>query len=105
MHPNIITAIQRAASLMRRDNLASIVLRRGYEELPSQDVRVEQVGSGQQKESDGASERRSDVILHGDTSFDVQIDDRFTYQGYLYRVTFVHTNQQAFILADAEVVE
>ena len=45
------------------------------------------------------------MTMLGGTDFDVQVDDRFTHDGVLCRVGFVHPNRRVAVTADAEAVE
>jgi hypothetical protein len=91
---------------IRDDNVVSVVLRRGSSSLDAQSVRVARSGArGGARSSEGAEEQRGQVLVAGDTSLDIEVGDRFTYGGILYRVTFVRPNQRAGIMAEAEAVE
>jgi hypothetical protein len=87
------------------DNDTSIVIRRGANTLAAQTVRVARKSAGSKTDSLGAQENKARVIVAGDTSFDVQPDDRFTNDGILYRVTFVLPNKTAGVVAEAEAVQ
>ena len=45
------------------------------------------------------------MIVCGATTLDIQVDDRFTTGGVLYRVTLVRPNRSADTQAEAELVE
>jgi len=55
------------------------------------------VQSGQAKESQGR------LLVLGSVSLDIQVDDRFTVNGQLYRVVHVQPNRMAGTTAEAEV--
>lgn len=89
------------------DNDVAIVLRRGALTLAAQTARVERSGGGQAgwRASGNTQEARGRIVLAGSLTFDVQKDDRFTWDGQLYRVSFVRPNQQMGIQAEAELVQ
>ena len=47
----------------------------------------------------------TDVVILGDTTLDMAKEDRFTWQGDLYRVKFVRPNRQVCTQAEAEVIQ
>ncbi len=90
------------------DNSVSIVLRRDVNgvstTLDAQTVRVERTRSrGRQMNSNGSEEARGQIVVVGDTTLDIQKDDRFTLTGRLYRVTFIRPNTQICVQAEAEL--
>jgi len=89
------------------DRSEEIVIRRGDATLDTQSVRIARSGGrGGERRSDGAEERRGNVVVVGDTSFDVEPDDRFNDDnGVLYRVVLVRPNRSFSTVAEAEVVE
>jgi hypothetical protein len=91
---------------VREDNEVSITIRRGSTTLAAQSVRIANLGTGAgRRDSAGAQESRGDVVVMGPTTFDVQVDDRFTSGGRLYRVKLVRPNVKAAVMAEAEVVQ
>lgn len=102
--------VQMAADLavVRGDNEASVVLRRGNTTLTAQDVRVARTGGGSRAEglSNRSQESRGRAVVLGGTTLDIQPDDRFTDKnGVLYRVVAVRPNRRAGVMAECEVVE
>jgi hypothetical protein len=88
------------------DNTTSITIRRGGGELAAQSVRL--VGSGRAstpRDSEGGQESRGAVHVYGAGDLDIQVDDRFTISGVLYRVTFVKPSRLMGTVAVAEVAE
>ena len=93
-------------ALVRADNPASIVLRRGDAELDAQVVRIAGKGyAGARNSSGNTAEARGVVVISGPTDFDVQIDDRFTHGGNLYRVHYIRPNTNAGVTAEATLEE
>ncbi len=91
---------------LRDGNAVSLTLRRGATTLTAQTVRVEKSTSQSQRtESQGAESATGRIVVLGDTTLDIQAEDRFTLSGQLYVVTFVHPNRKACTLADAVVEE
>jgi hypothetical protein len=90
---------------MRDDNETMITIRRGALTLPQQAVRVARLSAGSQRQSQGAKEKRAQVVVVGDMTLDIQVDDRFTINGIVYRVTFMRPNRTAATMAEAEAVE
>ena len=100
-----LTQIQADHLSIIGDNPSSIVIRRADTTLAAQTVRIAGASTGRKSDSLGAQESRSGVIVAGDTSFDVQADDRFTHDGILYRVIFVRPNKTVRIVAEAEAIQ
>lgn len=91
---------------VRSDNEVSLAFRRGETTLTAQTVRIARSGGrGSSRSGDAAQETRGQVIVAGPTGLDVQVGDRFTHAGNLYRVTFVRPNRTVDTVAEAEVVE
>lgn len=91
---------------VRADNDVSLVIRRDGTTLPAQTVRIARSGGrGSFRSGQASEETRGQVIVAGEPSLDVQVGDRFTYSGVLYRVTFVRPNRTVDTVAEAEVVE
>lgn len=90
---------------IRDDNDVSITIRRGNDTLGPQSVRIARLLSGRSFDSEGGEEQRADVVVVGDTDFDVQVADRFTEDGILYRVTFIRPNQTVMKVAEAVAIE
>lgn len=90
------------------DHDQEIVIRRGKNTvLDPQTVRIERGGQGGSRhwQRDGSEERRTGVVVVGDTTLDIQKDDRFTVGGELYKVTAVSPNKQMGIQAEAELAQ
>jgi len=89
------------------DNSASIVLRRGSTTIPAQTVRIEQIGRQRSRrlENNSAEESRTQIIVAGDITLDIQKDDTFTLNGQLLRVAFIRPNTQMGVQAEAELVQ
>ncbi len=90
------------------DNDVSLVLRRDVSgtttTLAAQTVRVERTRSrGRQMNGEKSEEARAQIVVVGDTTLDIQKDDRFTLNGRLYRVTFIRPNTQISVQAEAEL--
>lgn len=90
---------------VRDDRSASIVIRRGDTTLGAQTVRIARLSSGGLRDTDVSEETRAKVVVLGDTGLDIQIADRFTDQGVLYRVTFVRPNRRVAVMAECEAIE
>jgi len=101
------TAMRATRAEIMADNPVSIVLRRGETSLSAQSVRIVRTGTAQAsvRASDNAEQAEADVLLVGDTTFDVARDDRFTHDDVLYEVTFVRVNQETGVSAEAKAVE
>lgn len=90
---------------IRDDNPVAIVLRRGATTVPAQTVRLTRAGvSGRIVEGRQTQESRGRVLVWGDTTLDIQPEDRFTTAGVLYRVVLVRPNRRAGVEAEAEQV-
>ena len=92
---------------IRGDNETTIQIRRDNGTPPGpQTVRVERRNSISTDRQDGHSEETmTDVVILGDTTLDMAKEDRFTWQGDLYRVKFVRPNRQVCTQAEAEVIQ
>lgn len=92
---------------IRADNEVSITLVRAGSPLSAQSVRIERTGSGSGNRvtRPGMEETRSGVVIAGSTTLDIQKDDRFSYGGLDYRVTFVRPNRQVDTQAEAELLQ
>lgn len=91
---------------VRDDNSVSIVLRRGATTLSTQTVRIAKMQSqSHRKGADGIVHSEQRVVVVGDVTLDIQLDDRFTVDGDLYEVDFVRPNRVAAIVAEARVIE
>ena len=105
-----IARMQADVATLIGDNTASIVIRRdsggSSTELAAQTVRIERTRSrARQLNSIKSEEGRTQIVVVGDTTLDIQKDDRFTYDGNLYRVSFVRPNTQINVQAEAELIE
>ncbi len=91
---------------IRGDNEISLAFRRKETTLAAQNVRVAFAGGrAMAMRSDAAKESRQTMFLLGAKDLDVAMDDRFTYQGVVYRVTFVQPNRRARTVAEAVAVQ
>jgi hypothetical protein len=91
---------------VRGDNPMSIVIRRGATTLASQTVRVARINNaGGSAGGNRSEEYRGRVVVMGATTLDIQVQDRFTVAGVLYRVTMVRPNRLAATMAEADLVE
>jgi hypothetical protein len=98
--------MQADLAAVRGDNEVSITIRRGDETLDAQAVRIAGAGSvSQTRDSAGAQQATTRVVVLGATTLDVQPGDRFTVAGVLYQVVFVQPNRRAAVVAEAEAVE
>lgn len=96
-----------ASDLMavRDDNAVSVALRRGNSTLPAQTVRIARRGAAQRRDSAGATQATTAVVVMGATTLDIQVADRFTHEGILYEVVFVRPNRRAATVAEATAIE
>lgn len=98
--------MQADAAAVRLDRSFEIAFRRGDVTLAAQAVRVEGVNrAAYTLTSQAAREARSAVVLFGAMDLDVQVEDRFTLDGVLYRVVFVAVNRDVDTQAEAVAVE
>ena len=87
-------------------NAVSLVLRRGAATLAAQSFRIERKGNQSgQRDSAGAEQAETAVVLLGAVTANIQAQDRFTLGGLLYEVMLVHPNRLASTQADAKVIE
>ncbi len=102
-----IARMKADATQVLGDNEVSITIRRCNATLSPQDVRIERRGgrSATNKDGQDVSETRSGVIILGTENLDIAIDDRFTANGRLYRVTHVRMNEMAGRMAEADIIE
>lgn len=91
--------------VMRNDDPVGIIVRRGSLTLPIQTARVVKASGARRMQNATAGETRAGMIVLGDPTLDIAIDDRFSLGGTMYRVTFVRPNRAAATMADAEVIE
>ena len=97
-------------SAVMGDNEASITIRRDVggstTTLDPQTVRIERTRSrARQLNGDKSEEARTQIVVEGDIDLDIQKDDRFTYNGDLYRVSFRRPNTQIDVQAEAELIK
>lgn len=90
---------------VRDDNDVSVVIRRGETTLAAQTIRIARTGTGGPRSSPGAAEARGSVVVLGSTSLDIQVGDRLTVGGVLYRVIFIRPNRTVATMAECEAVE
>jgi hypothetical protein len=92
--------------VVRADNEVSSVIRRGSTDLAAQSMRIEYAGSrGWRLQSEAARAAQQAVFILGEYDMDIQVDDRLTYGGVLFRVVFVQPNRLAATIAEAVAVE
>lgn len=100
------TQIAKDMTAIRLANESSLTLRRGSSTLSAQSARVEITGTrGFRVQSDAAREARQAVVILGTASMNIELDDRFTLDGLLYRVVFIQPGRDACTIAEAVVVE
>lgn len=99
------TQMRADLKMVRDDHPISITIRRGTSTLAPQTVRIAQRGKGRRHQSGQASESRSDTILMGETSLNIQVGDRFTVDGVVYEVVFIPVTRYGAVDADIEAVE
>jgi hypothetical protein len=90
------------------DNAATIQIRRDVGTAPGpQTVRVEAAGKNRSRlfRSEAGEETRLGIVVVGDAGLDIRVDDRFTWNDTLYRVTAIRPNTQMGIQAEADRVE
>jgi hypothetical protein len=90
---------------VRQDREVSIVITRGGEAQPAQDVRIARIARGRTFQSGQGREQRADVIVMGSVDFDVEVNDDFTDEGTLYKVVFVRPNKDFAVTAEAIAVQ
>jgi hypothetical protein len=91
--------------LVRRDRSIPVAFRRGETVLDEQECRVEAVGRGSRLQSDAAREAQIAVVIFGASDLDVELEDRFTEAGILYRVVSIAPNRDVDTQAEAVAVE
>lgn len=98
-----ITAMQADVARIIDDNPTSLAFRRGATTLAVQTVRVElkSAAAGTILINGALVQRRGTCVVLGTTTLNIQAEDRFTYQGEIYRVNFVDPNQQICTQAEA----
>lgn len=101
--PGDYTAMQADVARIIDDNPTDLEFRRGNTTLDVQTVRVElkSAAAGTILVNGVLVQHRGTCMVLGDTELDVQVNDRFTYQGELYRVNFVDPNRQICTQAEA----
>lgn len=83
----------------------SILIARGAADLPAQTVRIVPSHQGSPREGTGrgdSSMAATDVVVIGDSTFDVQRGDIFLYQGTRYEVIYVDKTMPDKIEAKAK---
>lgn len=99
--------IRAAMAEVRTDNEVSIALRRAETTLTAQMFRFAQKASsarssGAGGQTAGLAESTAPATLLGKTDADVQIGDRFTYAGKIWRVIFVRPDRRTGTMCDLE---
>lgn len=91
---------------VRGDNEVPVALRRGSGSVTAQAMRIEYAGNRASRfQSEAAREARQAVFILGEPDMDIEVDDRLTYGGVLFRVAFVQPNRLAATIAEAVAVE
>lgn len=98
---------QISASMLdiRDDNSVNIVIRRGSAQLSAQTVRVAGVSNGSLRRSDGSSQSLGGITVLGSTTLDIRVGDRFSLNGILHEVEYVHPNRRVKTQARAKAME
>lgn len=97
-----ITLIRAA---MRNDRPASITLRRAETTVAAQSVRLARLSSGSRYRTEAGAESRGGMLISGAPTLNIQLDDRFTLDGAVYRVRFVRPNRDTGTQAEAELAQ
>jgi hypothetical protein len=90
---------------VRDDNAVSVAFRRGNGTLAAQMVRIARRSGYQRRDRAAASQATTGVVVLGAVGLDVQVADRFTYNGILYEVEFVRPNRRAGTMVEATAIE
>lgn len=91
---------------IRADNEISVALRRGEATINAQAMRIEYAGvRGFRLQSDAARAANQAVFILGEYDMNIQVEDRLTYGGVLFRVVFIQPNRLAATIAEAIAVE
>lgn len=90
----------------RANRAIEVELRRGTTTLPPQSVRFVRLG-GQVNQAEGAaaSEKHQRGLFLGAPGLEIQVEDRATIDGVLYRVSFVRPEREIQTTAELVVVE
>jgi hypothetical protein len=99
--------IRAAMAEVRTDNEVSIALRRGETPLTAQMFRFAQKSSSSRSsgaggQTAGMAESTAPATLLGAIGADVQIGDRFTHGGKVWRVIYVRPDQRTGTMCDLE---
>jgi hypothetical protein len=100
-----MSSIQTALEKVRKLREEMIALRRGDTVLTAQSFRVERLAKAQMYRDDASRERRSDAVLLGEITANIQVDDRFTSNGIAYRVNFIQPNRTYATIAEALIIQ
>lgn len=105
--PGTLSRDALATALIGRWRTVDLTLRRDGETLSAQACRVRVESSRGEPSTVGqaGAEARGRAVLWGATTLDVAVEDRFTLDGVLYRVTFVRPGRSVATWADCEVAE
>lgn len=88
------------------DESTSVTIRRAGVDQPAQTVRLLQPPArGQEQGSVGGEESEADLVVLGESDFDVQRGDRFLVSGELYEVVYVAPGQSGRVEAKARQVQ
>lgn len=99
-------AMQADLTAVRDDNAVSITIRRGATTLAAQSVRLARAGRANRPlRSEGGTEATTAVTILGAPTLDIQVADRFTVAGLLYRVDYVNPNRRVRTEAEATAVQ
>ena len=83
------------------DNETAVTIRRGNTTLVPQSVRLLRRKTGVVSRTPQGTETRTGVLIMGAVDLDIQINDRFTTGGALYRVSYVQPDKRAATFAEA----
>lgn len=97
--------MQEMAAKIRTDRSFDVEFRRGEITLDAQEVRVEAIARGSRLQTDAAREVNTAVVVFGAMDLDVQVEDRFTLDGKLYRIVSIAPNRDVDTQAAAVAVE
>jgi len=99
---SIWEAMQSDLRAIRAENEVSLSIRRGSTDLTAQPMRIEYAGSrGSRLQSDAARQAQQAVFILGEPDMNIAVDDRLTYDSFLFQVVFVQPNRLAATIAEA----
>lgn len=99
-------SMRAALTELHAANPTNIELRRGNDTLVAQTVRIARRGSGGRAfPGQHTAETQMAVIVAGEPGLDIQIGDRFTLNGQLYKIDSVRPNRKAGTQAEATMIQ